>query len=121
MARITRRRLLHGLAASATAGALPRPSRARAGDGARVAMAAAALAFLGALPADAGRRATFAFGDRERLNWHYVPRGREGVPFKAMPAPARAAAHELMKASLSAVGWRPERTCIRIAAGTSVA
>jgi len=27
--------------------------------------------------------------DRERLNWHYVPRGREGVPFKAMPAPAR--------------------------------
>jgi hypothetical protein len=44
-------------------------------------------------------------GDRERLNWHYVPRGREGVPFKAMRAPGRAAAHELMKASLSAVGY----------------
>ena len=47
----------------------------------------------------------FALGDAERLNWHYVPRGREGVPFKSMPAPARAAAHELMKASLSVVGY----------------
>jgi hypothetical protein len=77
-------------------------------------MAGAALAFLGALPAEARTRAVFPVGDRERLNWHYVPRGREGVPFKAMPAPARAAAHELMKASLSAVGvgrwsiWRPK-------------
>ena len=68
-------------------------------------MAGAALAFLGALPAEARKRAVFALGDRERLNWHYVPRGREGVPFKVMPAPARAAAHELMKASLSAVGY----------------
>jgi hypothetical protein len=105
MPRLTRRRLLHGLAASAAAGALPRPSLAQPGDAARAAMAGAALAFLGALPAEARKRAVFALGDRERLNWHYVPRGREGVPFKAMPAPARAAAHELMKASLSAVGY----------------
>ena len=58
-------------------------------------------AFLGALPEEARRRAVITFGDKERFNWHYVPRGREGLPFKAMPAPARAAAHELMKASLS--------------------
>ncbi|MGH7349402.1 MAG: DUF3500 domain-containing protein, partial [Candidatus Rokuibacteriota bacterium] len=64
-----------------------------------------ALAFLGALSADARKRAVFAFGDKERLDWHYVPRRRDGVPFKAMPAPARAAAHELMKASLSAAGY----------------
>jgi hypothetical protein len=105
MSRLTRRRLLHGLAASAAAGTRPRPSLAQPSDAARAAMAAAALAFLGALPADARKRAVFALGDPERLNWHYVPRGREGVPFKAMPAPARAAAHELMKASLSAVGY----------------
>jgi len=91
MPRLTRRRLLHGLAASAAAGALPRPSLAQPSDAARAAMAAAALAFLGALPAEARTRAVFALGDPERLNWHYVPRGREGVPFKAMPAPARAA------------------------------
>ncbi|HUP34347.1 MAG TPA: DUF3500 domain-containing protein [Candidatus Limnocylindria bacterium] len=106
MPRLTRRRLLHGLAASAAAGALPRPSLAQSSDAAaRAAMAGAALAFLGALPAEARSRAVFSVGDRERLNWHYVPRGREGVPFKAMPGPARAAAHALMKAGLSAVGY----------------
>ena len=105
MLRLTRRRLLHGLAASAAAGALARPSFAQPSDAARAAMAAAALAFLGALPVEARKRAVFALGDAERVNWHYVPRGREGVSFKAMPAPARASAHELMKASLSAVGY----------------
>jgi hypothetical protein len=114
MPRLTRRRLLHGLAASAAAGALPRPSLARSGDAARAAMAGAALAFLGALPAEARKRAVFAVGDRERLNWHYVPRGREGVPFKAMPAPARAAAHELMQASLSAVGYTKAADIIQL-------
>ncbi len=114
MPRLTRRRLLHGLAASAAAGALPRPSLAQPSDAARAAMAGAALAFLGALPAEARRRAVFPLGDRERLNWHYVPRGREGVPFKAMPAPARAAAHELMKASLSAVGYGKATNVIQL-------
>ena len=77
-------------------------------------MAGAATAFLGALPDDARRRAVIAFGDKERFNWHYVPRGREGLPFKAMPAPARAAAHELMKASLSAVGYAKAVNVIRL-------
>jgi hypothetical protein len=114
MPRLTRRRLLHGLAANAAAGALPRPSVAQPSDAARAAMAAAALAFLGALPAEARRRAVFPLADPERLNWHYVPRGREGVPFKAMPASARAAAHELMKASLSVVGYGKATTIISL-------
>jgi Protein of unknown function (DUF3500) len=105
VAHLSRRRLLHGLAATAAAGALPRPAPAQGSDVAPAAMAAAAVAFLGTLPAEVRKRAVFAFGDKERLNWHYVPRGREGVPFKAMPAPARAAAHELIKASLSAAGY----------------
>jgi len=114
MPRLTRRRLLHGLAASAAAGALPRPSLAQVVDAARAAMAGAALAFLGALPAEARKRAMFAIGDRERLNWHYVPRGREGVPFKAMPAPARTAARELLKASLSVVGYGKATNIIQL-------
>ncbi|MGI0064223.1 MAG: DUF3500 domain-containing protein, partial [Nitrosopumilaceae archaeon] len=83
-------------------------------DSGRAAMAGAATAFLGALPDDARRRAVIAFGDKERFNWHYVPRGREGVAFKAMPAPARAAAHELMKVSLSAVGYGKAVNVIRL-------
>jgi len=114
---LTRRRLLHGLAAGAAAGALPRlahaqspppggtPALALVGDAPRAAMAGAALAFLAALPAEARKRAVFAMSDAQRLDWHYVPRRREGVPLKDMPAAARTAAHELMNSSLSAVGY----------------
>ena len=101
---IGRRRLLHGAAAASVAWAWRGPALAQVADGGRVAMAGAATAFLAALPADCRRRAAFTFGDKERLNWGYVPRRREGLPFKDMSAAARAAAHELMKASLSAVG-----------------
>jgi hypothetical protein len=68
-------------------------------------MAAAATGFLATLDARQRRRAVFPFGDAERMNWHYVPRRREGVTFKDMPAPSRVAAHALMKASLSSVGY----------------
>jgi hypothetical protein len=122
---LSRRRLLHGLAASAAAAALPRPAHAQSPpalsptlsdvpEAARTAMAAAALAFLGALPADTHKRAVFAVSDKERLNWHYVPRRREGVAFKDMPAPARTAAHELMKSSLSAAGYGKAVNVIRL-------
>ncbi len=77
-------------------------------------MAGAATAFLSALGADARRRAVFAFSDKERFNWGYVPRRREGLPFKEMAAPARAAAHELMKASLSEVGYAKAVNVIRL-------
>jgi Protein of unknown function (DUF3500) len=113
MEKLTRRRLLHGLAAGAAASAVPLHARAQGAppalsevsDSVRAAMAAAAVAWLNALPPDARRRAVFGMSDKERENWHYVPRRREGVPFKEMPASARTAAHELMKASLSGMGY----------------
>ena len=115
---LTRRRLLHGLAGGFAAGAAmaarPRPLLAQPSDAARAAMATAAAAFLATLPPDAQRRALIGFAEKERLNWHYVPRGREGLPFKDMPAPARAAAHELMKASLSGVGYGKAVSVIRL-------
>ena len=98
---VSRRVLLHG----AAAWALGAPAFAQAPDAAHTAMAGAATAFLSSLPAQARQRAVFPFGDKERMNWHYVPRSREGVAFKAMPAASRAAAHELMKASLGAAGY----------------
>ena len=124
MARLSRRRLLHGLAAGAAVSALaghvesqgtpPAPALSEVSDAVRAAMAAAALAFLNALPPDTRRRAQFAVSDKERLNWHYVPRRREGVAFKDMPAPARTAAHELMKSSLSGVGYGKAVNVIRL-------
>src|SRR5215467_3235366 len=103
---VSRRHFVHGIAATAAAmAAAVRPTFAQVPDGARTAIAGAATAFLSALPADGRRRAVFPFDQAERLNWGYVPRSREGVAFKDMPAGARTAAHELMKASLSAAGY----------------
>ena len=112
MSPLSRRHLLHGVGAASAAWALP--ALAQAPDGARSAMAGAATAFLATLSSDARRRAMFAFNDKERLNWHYVPRRREGLAFKDMPAAARAAAHELMKASLSAAGYSKAVNVIRL-------
>ncbi len=111
---IGRRALLHGAAAAGLTWALAEPVLAQVTDGGRAAMAGAATAFLAALGNDGRRRATFAFADAERLNWGYVPRRREGLPFKDMGAPARAAAHELMKASLGAAGYDKAVNVIRL-------
>jgi hypothetical protein len=114
---LSRRHLLRHLAGGLAAGAAVAPARtlfAQVADDGRAAMAAAAAAFLASLPADGQKQATFAFADRERLNWHYVPRSREGLAFKRMAPAARAAAHELMKASLSAVGYAKAVNVIRL-------
>jgi Protein of unknown function (DUF3500) len=93
---------------------LPGLALAQVAEAARAAMAGAATAFLSTLGTDARRRALFAFGDKERFNWGYVPRRREGLAFRDMGAPTRAAAHELMKASLSAVGYAKAVNVIRL-------
>jgi hypothetical protein len=111
---IGRRCLLHGAAVATAAWAVRVPAFAQVTDAARGAIAGAAMAFLAALPADARRRAGFTFEDKERLNWHYVPRSREGVPFKTMPPPARTAAHELMRASLGSIGYGKAVNVIRL-------
>jgi hypothetical protein len=111
---LRRRQLLHGAAASAALAAVARPVLAQVEDAGRTAMARAAIAFLSTLDSGQRKSATFPFGDGERRNWHYVPRGRKGLPFKEMTPSARAAAHELMKASLSAVGYAKAEGVIRL-------
>ncbi|HZN53158.1 MAG TPA: DUF3500 domain-containing protein [Methylomirabilota bacterium] len=100
-----RRQLLHGATAAAMLAALPRPALAQIQDGARAAMARAAAAFVQSLEPAQRQAATFPLGHEERRNWHYIPRSRAGIAFKDMSPAARAAAHELMKASLSGVGY----------------
>jgi Protein of unknown function (DUF3500) len=112
---IERRQLLHGAVASAAlATLLPRSALAEVPGAGREAMARAATAFLAALDAPRRRRATFPFPDAERRNWHYVPRRREGLPFKEMVPGARTAAHDLMKAGLSAGGYAKALNVIRL-------
>ena len=114
MTTLDRRQLIHGAAATAALTATAHPVLAQVQDVARTAMARAAAAFIAALEPRQRGTAVFPFNHDERLNWHYVPRGRKGVPFKDMSATARAAAHELMKVSLSGVGYAKAVDVVRL-------
>ncbi len=59
---------------------------AAAYDDAPVALRQAADAFLLSLDPAQRTKALFAFNDAERLNWHFVPRQRRGLPLKEMSA-----------------------------------
>jgi Protein of unknown function (DUF3500) len=68
-------------------------------------MAESAQTFLKSLTDEQRAQATFAYDDPERLNWHYIPRVRKGVPLKVLTPAARAAARGLIASSLSGRGF----------------
>ena len=70
----------------------------------------AATAFLTSLDAGQRARAGVPFDSDERLNWHFVPRERKGVPLKAMSEAQQKAALNLLKAGLSARGYQTVET-----------
>ena len=70
------------------------------------AMRQAAEALLGGLPEATRAKVTRAFDDRDRLDWHYTPRSRNGAALKELDARGREAVHALLKTALSASGYR---------------
>ena len=73
------------------------------------AMTNAATTFLAGLTPEQRKEATFPFETDVRFKWHYVPNEmfhREGLAIKAMTAPQRKLAHDLMKAGLSQRGYQ---------------
>src|SRR5947199_1360182 len=53
-------------------------------------MTAAAQNFLASLTPEQRAKATKSFEDANRLDWHFIPRVRQGLPFKELdPAQAR--------------------------------
>jgi hypothetical protein len=76
-------------------------------------MAKAANALLASLNAEQKAQATFTFetdAKSERLNWHFIPRDRKGLPIKAMTEPQRALAKALLKTGLSDDGIAKSET-----------
>jgi hypothetical protein len=69
-------------------------------------MSNAAEAFLASLSAEQRAAARFSFGDEERLNWHFVPRERRGLPLRDMTEGQRELARALLRTGLSAQGIR---------------
>lgn len=67
-------------------------------------MSAAANAFISSLSSDQRARATFAFEDEQRLDWHFIPRVRKGIPFKDLDAAQRLLGNALLGAGLGQRG-----------------
>ena len=68
------------------------------------AMADAARRFVTALEPNQVGRATFPFESPERLNWHWIPRPRNGLPIKDLKPDQRALAFALLDTGLSTKG-----------------
>jgi hypothetical protein len=69
-------------------------------------LVSAAKQFLATLPAEKRAKAVFEFNSDERMNWHFVPKVRGGLPYKEMDEVQQRAAVELLKTSLSAGGFK---------------
>lgn len=65
---------------------------------------------------DAGDDARFAFSDRERWDWHFTPRGREGLMIGDMNTRQKDATAALMRATLSAGGVAKAADIMRLEA-----
>ena len=61
---------------------------------------------LAALPEKSRAQAMRLFDDRDRTEWHYTPRSRNGISFKEMDKAGREAVHALLRTALSAAGYR---------------
>ena len=77
-------------------------------------MTAAAREFLAALGPEQRPRALLPFGHDERLNWHFTPRMRRGLPFKEMDAAQRVLAHALLSTGVSARGYLKATTIMSL-------
>jgi hypothetical protein len=71
-------------------------------------MTGAAQRFLAGLTPEQRTQATFPFGSEERYRWNFIPDEmfpRNGIALKAMTAPQRKLAHDLLRAGLSQRGY----------------
>jgi hypothetical protein len=77
-------------------------------------MAAAGIRWLAALtPAQRGA-AAFELNAGERLNWHFVPRARKGLPLKEMTPAQKHLAHGLLSTALSHRGYLKATTIMSL-------
>lgn len=79
-------------------------------------MCAAAQNFLSALTPDQAAKAKFSFADEERMNWHFIPRARKGLPLKEMDSAQLSLAHAFLSAGLSQRGYMKATTVMSLEA-----
>lgn len=64
-----------------------------------------AEAFRSTLTPEQLKAASFGFDDAERLNWHFIPRERKGLPLRDLEGKALKAAHTFIASGLSKAGY----------------
>ena len=82
------------------------PGVASAQSPAAALMRASVEQILAGLPEKSRAQAVRPFEDRDRTDWHYTPRSRNGVSFKEMDKKSRDAVHALLRSVLSVPGYR---------------
>lgn len=73
-----------------------------------------ATAFLNMLDESQRTKVVYAYDDEERYNWHFVPRERNGLPFKEMNEKQHQAALSLLKTCLSEQGYQKANNIIAL-------
>ncbi len=68
-------------------------------------MAVAADRFVASLSSDQAAKARFEFDSKERLDWHFIPRPRKGLPIKELKPEQRALAFGLIQSGLAGSGF----------------
>ena len=77
-------------------------------------MAVAADRLLESLSPAQTAKATFPYESEERLNWHFIPRARKGLPIKELSSEQRALAFALIQSGLSGTGFLKATTIMSL-------
>jgi hypothetical protein len=77
-------------------------------------MAVAADRFLDSLSKSQAEKAVFAFDSAERLNWHFIPRERQGLPIKELTPEQRALAFGLISTGTAGGGYLKATTIMSL-------
>ncbi len=98
------RRLISSFVVVLAMGALLSANLVKAPESAKE-MSVAAAVFLDSLSGAQRAQATFDFTDEERLNWHYIPRERKGLPLRSLEGAPLQNALALLRTGLSKAGY----------------
>ncbi len=89
-------------------------ARARQPATPAAALTAAAAAFLDSLNDEQTAAVRFPFDGEDRVDWHFIPRERKGIPLRAMTSSQRAAALDLVRTGLSERGFTKAESIRRL-------
>jgi len=101
-----RRIFVSMLCAVMSAAAQPQDSKPHPSAAAAAKMRESVERLIAALPENARAQAMRPFEDRDRLEWHYTPRSRNGISLKDLDPREREQVHGLLRTALSASGYR---------------